>query len=332
MTPASRKTQETLRRFGQHVPLKTLARYLIQRQTELYLNKSGLPDVELARSLLRYWAGKQGEKNREKAKNKSNYRSDYKMPPPMSAVRTPYKLPEELWLVLSDIHVPFHSIHSLEVAFDYAKVQGVSGILLNGDFQDCQAVSYFHVARRDFPMEVELTIDMLDFIRNEFPEIPILWKPGNHEDRLAIYYSSYAPQLSDLPTSNLETILGLEQRNIVFLDRKQKIMAGKLPILHGHELRGGSNSVSPARWLFLKAKGNAMCGHFHRPSTHREATINHKNIVTWTTGCLCTLEPDYNPEANNWSHGFALVHVEKGGGFDVENLEILQNGRVVGVH
>ena len=44
------------------------------------------------------------------------------------------------------------------------------------------------------------------------------------------------------------------------------VMAGKLPILHGHEINHIDRAVNPARGLFLKAKSWAACSHCHSTS------------------------------------------------------------------
>jgi hypothetical protein len=144
--------------------------------------------------------------------------------------------------------------------------------------------------------------------------------------RLPRYYASKAPELIGLPVLAMDTVLGLEYRGIEFLQYKQIVMAGKLPILHGDELRI-STAVNPARGLFLKAKSWAMCSHFHSTSEHTARDINGKILTTWSTGCLCDLSPDYQPYGE-WNFGFALVNVEKNGDFTVENRRILPSGTI----
>jgi hypothetical protein len=126
----------------------------------------------------------------------------------------------------------------------------------------------------------------------------------------------------------METILGLEYRDIEFLDYLQLVMAGKLPILHGHEVPNISRTVNPARGLFQHTKTWAMCSHCHTTSQHPAKDIYGTLLTTWSTGCLCDLSPDYNPFGNNWNWGFALVNVEKNGDFEVENKRILPSGKV----
>ena len=266
----------------------------------------------------------------ETARKRATHIYKLEQPKTKSVSPTPFILPVGKWLIMSDLQIPFHSEFAIEKTLNWAKKDKITGIFLNGDVQDCEALSKFITPhRRDFLKEVEITIDFIDFLKQEFPDIPIIWKPGNHEERLEAYYSRNAPYLLEIPSATLESVLSLEVRNIQYLFRRQKVMAHKLPIFHGHEVRGGGNPnlVSPARWLFLKAKHSAMCGHFHKTSEHPEMNIEGKLMITWTTGCLCSLNPDWNPYANNWNWGFATINIEKDG-YEVRNFRIFDDGQI----
>jgi len=119
----------------------------------------------------------------------------------------------------------------------------------------------------------------------------------------------------------------LDELNITFIPDKQIIHAGKLTILHGHEL--GASVFSPvniARGLFLRAKDSALCGHHHQASEHTEPNINGKITTCWSVACLCELHPDYMP-INKHHHGFAHVRVLDTGEFEVSNYRIV-NGKI----
>jgi len=126
----------------------------------------------------------------------------------------------------------------------------------------------------------------------------------------------------------METVLGFEQRGIEFLDYYQIVMAGKLPMIHGHEVQTISKAVNMARGLFLRTKTFSLCAHGHTTSMHPEKDLNGNLITCWSIGCLCDLSPDYAPY-NNWNHGFAVVNVEGDGNFEVINRRILPSGKVV---
>ncbi len=309
----------------QHLPSRTIARYILHNYGIFFDG-----DLEKIRAAIRYQLGKQGDKNRKTIGDRVVNHGKVTMPQTWRQVRTPHKLPPGLWLTMSDLHVPFHEPRPIESTIKYAQAQKVDGIIFNGDLQDCAAVSFWpSVFKRDFDKEVEAVIDFLDLIDQEFPKAMKVYKPGNHEYRLPRYYQAKAPELIGLPLMAFDTVLGLEYRGIEFLQYKQKVMAGKLPILHGDEFMNISRAVNPARGLFLRAKSWAACSHCHTTSQHTATDIHGTMLTTWSFGCLCDLSPDYNPYANDWNWGFALINVEKNGSFEVENKRILPNGAVV---
>lgn len=325
MATASPKTEivrDAIRRFPQ-LPSRTLARYIMHNYGPLFDG-----NLDKIRQMVCYHVGKKGVKNRENATDILPH-NPQAMPGTWRKTRSVYRLPAGLHLVLSDIHIPFHEPKPLEAAVRFGQAENVTGILLNGDIQDCASVSFWPTGRkRDFDKEVELFIDFLDFLGNAFPDIPIVYKPGNHEYRVPRYYQAKAPELVGLPLQAMSDVLGFEYRGIEFLDYHQIVMAGKLPILHGHEIPAISRAVNPARGLFLRTKSWAACAHCHTTSEHTSKNIQGTLLTTWSFGCLCDLTPDYNPVGNDWNWGAALVNVEKNGDFEVQNRRILPNGRI----
>jgi len=315
---------DAVRRFH-HLPAKTIARHVLAVYGDLLEN-----DIEKIRSRIRGKLGKQGDVKRGNATDKSLFRgAPVAMPKTWREVRTSYHLPQGLWLVLSDIHVPYHEPVPIEAAVQHGQAEKVDGIFINGDLQDCAAVSYWPSKKRDFNGEIEAVIDFFDWLRGQFPKAKIVYKPGNHEYRLPRYYMSKAPELIETPYMAMESVLGFEERGIEFLDYFQLVYAGKLPIIHGHEVHNISRTVSPARGLFLRTKTFSACSHCHSTSSHTPKTIEGKLLSTWSFGCLCDLQPEYNPFGNDWNWGFAVINIEKDGNFEVENKKILQSGKVV---
>jgi len=316
--------KNAIRRFH-HLPKQTIARHILNTHGELFDN-----DLDKIRHAVRYWMGACGNVNRKKQADKSFfYNTPTKLPPTWKKNRPAYKLPVGVWLVLSDLHIPFHDITAVEAAIQAGQAEKVNGVFFNGDLQDCASVSYWPTARRDFNWEVELVIDFLDFIGNEFKGKKIVYKPGNHEYRLPRAFVSKMPELAESPLAAMETVMGLEKRGIEFLDYHQLVYAGKLPIIHGHEVQSITRSVNPARGLFLRTKTFSACSHCHSTSEHTPKTIEGKLLTTWSFGCLCDLQPEYAPYGNDWNHGFAIINVDKNGDFEVVNRRILPNGKVV---
>ena len=304
------------------LPIRTVARYILAEYGPYFDG-----DLEKIRHAIRYYTGKEGEQNRETIGNNVIKRDKVELPLTWRVQRKPHLLPAGRWLVLADVHVPYHEPKALIAAVEWGKARNCTHVLLNGDIQDCASVTHWpKTSRRNFDKELVEFIQFLDWLGQELP-LPTVYKPGNHEYWLPRYYASKAPELIGVPLLAMESILNLEARGIEFLEYKQIVMAGKLPILHGDEPKF-SSPVNAARGLFLKTHSWAMCSHFHSTSEHSTRDIHGTVMTTWSTGCLCDLNPDYAPYGNaNW--GFAIVDVHKDGSFNVDNRRILPNGEVV---
>jgi predicted phosphodiesterase len=227
-------------------------------------------------------------------------------------------------LILSDIHFPYQDNEALQLALNYGLENKVNAIYLNGDILDFYQCSRFTKDRRlrDMAGELEMGRSFLRMLQAKF-NCPIYYKIGNHEKRYEDYLMIKAPELLGIDDFKLEQLLRMREFGVTLVKDKQMAMAGKLPILHGHEWFGGfAPPVNPARGLFLKAKESCIVGHHHRTSEHTEKTLGGEVTTTWSTGCLCGLEPEYAPY-NNYNHGFAHVKIGDKGSYELKNLRII---------
>ncbi len=231
------------------------------------------------------------------------------------------------WLVMGDTHIPYHDKCTIELAVEEARKRNVVGVLLNGDILDSHEVSH-HERDRDaltYVDEIKLGQQFLAWLRSRLPSARIIFKEGNHDARVDRYVFERAPALVGLEGVNLRSFLKLKDYGVEWVGDKRIVMLGKLPVIHGHEYRGGGG-VNPARWLFLRAVTTSMCNHFHRASEHHQRGLNQKLHGVWSLGCACYLYPRWMP-LNEWGHGVAFVGVEKGGEFEVANKRVI-NGRM----
>jgi len=227
-------------------------------------------------------------------------------------------------LILSDIHLPYQDNEALNLALNYGIENKVNTIYLNGDTLDMYHGSRFVKDRRkrDLAYELEMGRNFLKQLQEVF-ECPIYFKIGNHEKRWEDYLRIQAPELLGIADFELETILRFREFGVTLVKDKQIAMAGKLPIMHGHEWQGGfAPPVNPARGLYMKAKQSCIIGHHHRTSEHTEKSLSGEVTTTWSTGCLCGLQPDYAP-FNNYNHGFAHVIVQNDGSYYLKNIRII---------
>ena len=227
------------------------------------------------------------------------------------------------WLLLSDLHFPYHNIASITESLNYGIAKNIDAILINGDGMDCYLLSKFNPDPRKRSLKEELDSfgEFLDILRKI---APVYYKLGNHEERLEKFLIVNAPVLLDVPEYELTNLLHCYARGVEVISDQKIVYIGHLPVVHGHEVRLAGVSVNPARSLFLKTKKTALCGHLHRTSQHNEMTLDGKLISTWSTGHLGEEHPKY-ARINNWNHGAARVEVDTDGNFEVINLRVQKN-------
>lgn len=253
------------------------------------------------------------------------------LPQPIAIPFTPFQIKDPgWWLLLNDLHIPFHDPTTIELAVQAARKHQAVGVLLNGDILDFHQLSRWDrepTAAR-YVVERQMGLEFFAYLRHRLPKARIVYKYGNHEERLALYFLRHAPELYELDVVQLPALMKLAEFGIEPVSDQRVVRMGPLNILHGHEYKPGIQApVNPARGLFLRAKSVAACGHFHQTSEHHEPTVTGKPQGAWSVGCACDLHPRYMP-LNKWNLGFALVHLDRGGYFSMTNLRVM-DGKVV---
>ena len=232
------------------------------------------------------------------------------------------------WLILGDLHIPQHEEGTIRLALAEAKKLRVAGIIINGDLLDSGAIS-FHKRHSLAPLyadEIAMGQVFLKHLRDSFPKARIIYKEGNHEERLDAYVMQNASALAGLSGISVPEFCGLSDLGIEWVGDSRVIRLGKLSVIHGHEYRG-SGGVNPARWLFLRAGDCAITSHFHRTSEHHDKNITGYKPACWSIGCACDEHPEWLP-GNGWNQGFATVYLDNKGGFEVRNRRVI-SGKVV---
>lgn len=303
----------------------------------IYAENKYFESAETVRTAIRYYRARRGSENNKRLADRRFVRDE-----PILSTSNPNELPEsdaiayrsfklpqnqnEI-LLLPDLHIPYHDVDALNAAINWASERDINTVILQGDSLDCYQMSVFEKEpkNRDFAGERDIFWRVLDIIQNKFHKAKFYYIEGNHEERwkkVLRQHPRLAQSVYGMAEFELDTLLRLGERNITWIADKQKMFAGKLAIIHGHEYKGGSaNLVNPARWLFMKTLGNAITAHFHRTSDHSEPNAENELRATWSVGCLCELHPFYMPN-NKWNHGFARVRVNDNETFKVTNLRI----------
>lgn len=291
-------------------------------------NKTLFKSVEHARSTLRNYREGRPDMNIKKygLEPKSFDRNPFKLPESYADPFEPYIISQSKTLIISDLHFPYQDNEAITLALNYGLEKKVDCILINGDLLDFATISRHEkdFRHRSVAEEFEAVRTFLFALRENFPKAKIVFKLGNHDERWEKWLYVKAPELFDCNDFQLEVLLKLGELRIDIVKDKRPIKIGKLTVLHGHELAGGSGGVNPARSTFLKTLENVLVGHYHKTSENTEATMYGDVITTRSMGCLCGMNPMYMP-INKWNHGFAYVELDmKSGEYHLHNLRIIK--------
>ena len=323
--PSGEIAKEYLKRFP-NTPSLTLAKKMYSE------NKQMFKDIDDARQKIRYHRGQKGSYSRNHIKNKelfkeagSNNPFDF-LPESHADQFEPFYIKQSKTLIISDLHFPYHDNKAIELSLKYGLNKKVDCVLINGDLIDFAGISRHEKdwRQRSINEEFESVRGFLKGLRKLFPKARIVFKYGNHDERWEKWMFLKAPEIFDCSDFQLEILLRLGELKIEVVKDKRPIRIGKLTVLHGHEMTGGSGGVNPARATFLKTLESVIVGHYHKTSQHTEASMFSEVYSVNSTGCLCGMNPHYMP-INKWNHGFAYVELDvKTGEYELHNLKIIK--------
>lgn len=315
------------------MPRLKLARIIYNENNLVFKNTE-----EIRKTLLRL-AGKNGAADKAKfGKDGRQFfeeadrpKNPYNLPASDETSILPYVLSgAKRVLVISDVHLPYHSLSAITTCFDYAKKQKPDALIVNGDLLDFYQLSFWDKdpRKRNFGYELGQFKEFFNTLKRVF-KCKIIFKFGNHEFRYERFLLQKAKELVGVDEFELANIIKSRAEGIDIVAQNQLIHANELTILHGHELgRGLFSPVNAARGLHLRAKITALQGDVHKTSEHTETDLKGTIKTTWSVGALCGLSPEYLPY-NSWNAGFAIVDLSDNGiDFQVHNKRIYK-GKVL---
>lgn len=277
----------------------TLAKVLFEQRPELFTS------VDQVRTYIKYYTGQAGDTKRKHADNNVIPPGAVPMYYASRGART-HVIPTAIrnMGVISDVHLPFWSEIATNKALTDLRDRKIQGLLLNGDIIDCGYPSRWPKDNTtpDFSLELAYLYDFIDLIRSSFPEIPIWYKIGNHEERVYKQLWDKTPWLANEIT--FVNLAGLHDFGVVEVGPKDKMWFVDLRIMHGHEIRAGGKY--PARNVFNSTNGvdNILAGHHHCTEVFKKGGSKRVDI----TGCLCNLEANYDGSSEyRWNHGYAYI-------------------------
>ena len=216
-------------------------------------------------------------------------------------------LDTENYLVLGCVHVPFHNRALLEKVVQLSKDINISGIVLAGDFLDCNALGEYERGKTSTTgVTLEEEYSEGNKVLDQFEHIPEkVFLFGNHEARYFrwkadINNSKYGDILNPISALNLP-----ERGYKVYSNYKNDYhQLGDLQIMHGEFF-----NIHAAKKTLDTFRANTMFAHTHRVQSYREG-----EVASWNIGWM----GDVNSKAFNyanramkqrWANAFSVVSI-----------------------
>jgi predicted phosphodiesterase len=234
------------------------------------------------------------------------------------------------YLVIPDIHVPYHSVKAIKLITKIIKELNPDGLISLGDAIDAFQISTYSKdpARRNLLVD---DIDEYKIILNDWSKhlksgavIHLLC--GNHEQRLSRYISTNCRDLHGL-VPDWPTLLKLKERNALgrhkwhwhSYTKWDSCRIGDVVLHHGFYF----NQHAPATAL-QKYKTSIIFGHTHRlgvvyDGEHYAAMLGHVSDEAETA---------HNPTRTGWTQAVGILYVENSGRTTFDILP-LKNDRVI---
>lgn len=223
--------------------------------------------------------------------------------------------------VMADIHFPYPHKPSLSVALGRAEERKPDLIIILGDLIDFYKISKFNkrpTERRPYEEMMEARA-FLEDLRSRFPDAQIIYKEGNHEERLDRYVSDKAPDVYELFVGAFEREMKLKELKIAYVRTRFRI--GKLWLLHGHETPAKSPKYI-CNTMYQYIGDHFLVAHFHREDHKEFKNIRDEYYWGGAASCLCK-DMEYAP-LNQWTRGFTEIDFDRDGRFRAHNYKIVK--------
>lgn len=212
-------------------------------------------------------------------------------------------------LHVTDHHIPWQSKRAVALSVEAARTLQPDILVVGGDLVDFYALSKFDNPQKrkaNVQFDLDGARQTLADYRQAAPSAAIHYLYGNHEMRLAKYMERRAPELSDVRSLELTSLLGLQDLKIIPRGYGDSVDIGDLRFVHGSRIRkwGGMSAVAQS-----DSEGRSIAmGHSHRLahiSVRRGTTL----LRNYESGCLCLLRQPYLESPPDWQLGFSVFHV-----------------------
>lgn len=234
------------------------------------------------------------------------------------------------YIITADEHVPKHNEVVLRTILKVMDDEIFDGHIKIGDFMDLEPISHWTKNKKKTLEGRRLLEDyvignqLLDEFDKRLPknaEKHYFW--GNHED----WYNQFIEEVPALegyadPTKELKLI----ERGYKVYPYNHIEHFGRLAITHG--IYAGENALKKH---MTELKTNVMHGHIHtQAELYSSSEARDLSIAGYSVGCCCDLAPGYmRGRPHKWTHGFAVLYLNKKTGFFFVDNKRIVKGKVI---
>jgi len=234
------------------------------------------------------------------------------------------------YIITADEHVPKHNEVVIKAILKIMDDEVFDGHIKIGDFMDMEPISHWTKNKlktlegRRMLEDYVIGNQILDEFDKRLPknaEKYYFW--GNHED----WYNQFIeeiPALEGYADPNIE--LKLQERGYTIFPYNHIEHFGRLAITHG--IYAGENALKKH---MTELKTNIMFGHIHtQGELYASSEARDLSIAGYSVGCCCDLAPGYmRGRPHKWTHGFAVLYLNKKTGFFFVDNKRIVKGKVI---
>lgn len=224
-------------------------------------------------------------------------------------------------MVLPDLQVPYHDKSFTKKLLDVARDLQPDILVGIGDWMDFPEVSRWTKGLAgEYADTLQSSIrqgrELWYAFRDACPKARIIWKTGNHDERIEEFVYRYAPPLRSLDGTKLEGLFSLGDVDIEVHRRPVPLFHGRVLMMHGHE---EAYSTVPGKWGLeqVKKQGcSVVYGHTHHPllTTHTVGVGTQAKVrFALNVGHGCEPRKMHYAKSGyfNWCRAFGLIQVDQ---------------------
>ncbi len=215
------------------------------------------------------------------------------------------------FLILSDLHVPYHDISYIALATKIIKLLRPDGLIQLGDAVDFWQISSYDKdpnRKRTLMDDVKMYSTILDEWEDALPITSEIFQlEGNHENRLTRYIWKHAKELADGWVKTVPEMLNLRKRSIKCtwheLSNWQSCKIGNCIIHHGHYFNAHTAMGNLTRYPTSLITGHTHRFQFVSNGDRFSATLGHGSNEADTA---------HQPTPTGWQQALGILTVVNG--------------------